>query len=163
MGWRALTDKPVAFAFGHGLSYTSFAYDFVRPPAVTVTLYAPWQRGDRPVLTIHARVRNTGAVAGADVAQLYLAYPQDAGEPPLVLRGFRKTTSLEPGASADVVFGLTARDLSTWNATAGSGGGMWRVALGRFVASVGSSSRNITLSHAFEVKCGGVDSGEGAC
>ena len=53
---------------------------------------------------------------------------------------------LEPGEEADVVFGLTAEGLSTWQPAG------WRGARGGFVALVGASSRNASLSHAFEVE-----------
>lgn len=64
------------FPFGHGLSYTRFEYAAlaVAPDASAVSF----------------RVRNAGAVAGAEVAQLYVAFPAAAGEPLLQLRGFQK-------------------------------------------------------------------------
>jgi beta-glucosidase len=67
-----------AFAFGHGLSYTSFKYS-----GLTF---------DTPSLTATFTIKNTGSIYGAEIAQLYLGFPADAGEPPKVLRGFRKVT-----------------------------------------------------------------------
>jgi beta-glucosidase len=69
--------KP-AFPFGHGLSYTTFEYSGLTFDVDTLTA----------VFTI----KNTGSVYGAEVAQLYLGFPASAGEPPKVLRGFRKVT-----------------------------------------------------------------------
>jgi beta-glucosidase len=65
-----------AFAFGHGLSYTTFEYSGLS--------------FDVPTLTATFTIKNTGSAYGAEVAQLYLAFPAAAGEPPKVLRGFRK-------------------------------------------------------------------------
>jgi beta-glucosidase len=67
--------KP-AFAFGHGLSYTTFEYSGLS--------------FDAPTLTATFQIKNSGSVYGAEVPQLYLGFPADAGEPPKVLRGFRK-------------------------------------------------------------------------
>ena len=84
-----------------------------------------------------------------------------------MLRGYRKTALLAPGEAADLTFGLTTRGLSTWVGgdtgelgesqwltfrNGGSDRGRWRPATGRFVALVGSSSRNASLSHEFEVE-----------
>ena len=144
VGWRGLTHMPVAFPFGHGLSYTRFAYEWARPLPGSVSTAGE----EEVVAALHVRVTNIGTVAGSEVAQLYLAYPASAGEPPLVLRGFRKTGTLLPGGSEELAFGLTREGLSTWEER---GGGAWRVARGRFVALVGTSSRNTTLSHSFDV------------
>jgi beta-glucosidase len=65
-----------AFAFGHGLSYTTFEY-------TGLTF-------DVPTLTATFTIKNTGSVYGAEVVQFYLGFPAAAGEPPKVLRGFRK-------------------------------------------------------------------------
>ena len=68
-------DPTPLFAFGHGLSYTSFAYSDLR-----LLGWGPrWHGGS---VQVAARVTNTGTVAGSDVAQLYLGDPPAAGEPP---------------------------------------------------------------------------------
>ena len=85
-------------------------------------------------------VRNTGAVAGAEVAQLYLGFPDASGEPPRQLKGFKKV-SLAAGARASVIIPLTDRELSTWNVASHS----WKVASGEFTVFVGASSRDIRL------------------
>jgi len=69
-------DVKPAFAFGHGLSYTTFEYSGLS--------------FDAPSLTATFQIKNSGSVYGAEVAQLYLGFPANAGEPPKVLRGFRK-------------------------------------------------------------------------
>jgi beta-glucosidase len=60
---------------------------------------------------VEATVTNTGAVAGDEVAELYLKFPSLAGAPRLALRGFQRV-HLEPGASTKVHFELKPRDLS---------------------------------------------------
>ena len=103
-------------------------------------------RGDEPgdeVLALRVRVRNVGRRAGAEVVQLYLAYPAEAGEPALVLRDYRKTPQLQPGEAVDLHFSLTSRGLSVWR-------GGWSRVRGSFTALIGRSSRNHSLSHRFE-------------
>ena len=101
-----------------------------------------WSVGSRtPLLSFQVKVRNTGRAAGAEVVQAYLEYPSDAGEPPLVLRGFEKTQVLPVQGEATVTFELTKRDLSIWDDS--SSPGRWRVAPGRFGLLVGRSSRDV--------------------
>ena len=126
-----------AFAFGHGLSYTTFGYSDL---AVEVL-----GGGGGAVATV--TVTNTGKVCGAEVAQLYLRYPDAAGEPFKQLRGFQKVDVLEPGATATVRFALPDRWLSTWDVAAHA----WAVARGTFVASVGASIADIRLTAPFTV------------
>lgn len=90
---------------------------------------------------LEVTVTNDGGVAGADVVQLYLRYPEEAGEPPLVLRGFAKTAVLAPGASARVSFELKARDFAVYDEAAAG----WRVVRGEFGVVVGASSRDARL------------------
>ena len=118
------------FPFGHGLSYTQFKYSGLTASATNVTI----------VLT------NTGSVAGAEVAQLYLAFPSAANEPPLQLKGFGKVM-LQPGQSATVAFPVTARDLSIWDATTHD----WAMQHGTFGVYVGASSRDIRAKGTFTV------------
>jgi beta-glucosidase len=121
-----------AFAFGHGLSYTTFTYSAMHASASEVSV----------------TVTNSGSVAGAEVAQLYLTFPPaTTGEPPLQLKGFMKTRVLAKGASATVTFQLRDRDLSIWDVAAHA----WAKQPGAFSASVGASSRDIRLAAHFTV------------
>ena len=156
VGYRALTTKDVAFPFGHGLSYTEFAY---KMDTVTITA----RGGDNGTAgeggssggscSAHARacftvsVTNIGKVAGADVPQVYVKFPSSAGEPGTPLRGFQKTAVLAPGASAQVVFELTDVDLSIWDLSTDG----FTLATGNFLARIGASSRDIRLNYAFTV------------
>ena len=114
------------------MSYTTFKYASLKTTGRTVT----------------AEVTNTGKVAGAEVAQMYLGYPESAGEPVRVLRGFSKVM-LKPGQTAVVQFEpLSAlSDMAIWSETTHS----WEVVPGSFGVLVGSSSRDIRLTGALQV------------
>ena len=91
------------FAFGDGLSYTTFAYQGLK--LSTSNLHA----GD--VLTVEADVTNSGSVAGDEVAELYLSPPHSAVSPNLALAGFERL-HLNAGESKHLVFHLDPRTLS---------------------------------------------------
>ena len=82
--------------------------------------------------------------AGAEVVQLYVGFPASAGEPPKVLKAFRKV-QLDPGRKANVALTLDRRDLSVWS-EAHNG---WVTPTGRYTVMVGSSSRDIRLTSSF--------------
>jgi beta-glucosidase len=126
--WYDARNLTPLFPFGYGLSYTSFAFSDLR---VTPSQLA----GRGAPVTVTARVTNTGPVTGSEVAQLYLADPAAAGEPPRQLKGFQKVT-LRPGQSAVVSFTLDRHDLSYWNDSANG----WVVPDGGFRVYVGDSS-----------------------
>ena len=138
VGYRWFDEKGIepAFAFGHGLSYTSFRYRDLRVR----------ERSDGST-TVAVDITNTGRRAGIEVAQLYLGLP-DVGpgvqQPPRALRGFQRTR-LRPRQTKTVRFVLVPRDLSYWNTEAGG----WRVAPGCYRVMVGASSRDIRLEDAF--------------
>lgn len=93
------------------------------------------------VATVTATVKNSGAVAGAEVAQLYVTLPAGAPEsPPKQLRGFEKLR-LAPGESRTATFNLRRKDLSYWDVI----GQNWVVPSGTFTVRVGASSRNLPL------------------
>jgi beta-glucosidase len=121
--YRYFSGKPL-WPFGHGLSYTQFSYG---PLAVN-------QSGTGAAQRIHVatEVRNTGAVAGDEVAQLYLNFPDDPGAPRVALRGFQRL-SLKPGEARKISVELTPRDLSSVSVA-----GDRRVLPGTYRVSVGS-------------------------
>lgn len=111
----------VAYCFGHGESYSK--WEISQPVQVACHLlpppYSKWD-GDDYRVCVSANVTNTGPVGGAkvqsdrQVVQLYLEFPDIAGQPAPILKGFHKTTPLVAGESTTVVFTLTQRDISYW-------------------------------------------------
>lgn len=90
-----------------------------------------------------ARVTNSGAAEGSEVAQLYVSYPATAGvppQPPRQLRGFAKL-KLAPGASGTATFKIRRRDLSYWDSAQQN----WILPMGTFGVDVGASSRDLRL------------------
>jgi len=100
--YRYFEGEPL-WPFGYGLSYTTFSYSNLTLPD------APLNAGDP--LNASVTVTNTGKVAGDEVVQLYLKFPDVPGAPGRALRGFQRI-HLEPGANQKVDFHLNARDLS---------------------------------------------------
>jgi beta-glucosidase len=120
------------FAFGHGLSYTRFAYSHLQATPVAGD-------GDRG-LWVSFDVKNSGERAGAEVAQVYLKLPDSTGEPPRRLAGWDKV-SLRPGQTRHVRLKLAPERLAYWNVATGD----WAIAPGQYQIYVGSSSRDIRL------------------
>ena len=142
------------FAFGFGLSYTTFGYGKleVQLKAKNTTEFpspdVPVVQGGHPelwdtVAVVHSDVTNTGTVAGAEVAQLYIGVPaeDDPDAPVRVLRGFAKKF-LKPKQTATAEFVLTRRDLSVWDVVAQQ----WRLRRGTYRLYVGASSRDLRLT-----------------
>lgn len=126
------------FAFGHGLSYTSFAYDnlAISPNRARLT-------GDSNLtFAVELDVTNTGSFAGGEAVELYVGMPatDELPEPPKQLKGFQKVY-LEPGETSHLQFVLDARSLSHWETAAHD----WAMTPGRYKVMVGSSSRDIRL------------------
>jgi beta-glucosidase len=139
VGYRHYDQANIAplFPFGFGLSYTNFSFHnlAVTPASFTFT------NNPSQLVTISFSITNTGTVAGAEVAQLYLGIPSTAvPEPPRSLQGFQKVT-LQPGQTEPVQLTLNQRSFSYWNALSES----WRVVPGTYQIMVGNSSRNILL------------------
>jgi beta-glucosidase len=84
---------------------------------------------------------NTGSVAGADVAQLYVGDPAASQDPPEQLKGFQRVM-LNPGQSTTVTFPLSIHDLASWSAT----GNQWEAQAGAYSIKVGDASDNLPLT-----------------
>jgi len=122
------------FEFGFGLSYTTFSYSGLRISNIS-----------NPILyKIQASITNTGEVAGSEIAQLYIGFPNGTGEPPRILRGFEKVP-LGPKQSLPVVFYLTELELSIWDVRVQD----WVFPKGEFTVWVGASSRDLKLTGKF--------------
>jgi beta-glucosidase len=113
------------FAFGHGLSYTSFAYDNLKAEA----------KGG--ALTVSFDVRNTGKRTGKAVPQVYVSPKAGGWEAPQRLAGFSKV-ELAPGATTRVTLTVDPRLLATWDDKAHG----WSVAAGSYTVALGASSRD---------------------
>ena len=100
--YRYMTDKPL-FAFGYGLSYTTFRFGAVKLAANSL------KAGDS--VQVQGEVTNTGSFAGDEVAELYLVQPHTAVSPRLVLAGFKRV-HLEQGKSAQIDLTLDPRTIS---------------------------------------------------
>ena len=121
------------YAFGYGLSYTTFAYANLRTSAPRLVAGTP--------VTVSVDVTNSGARAGDEVVQLYARYPESKVVRPLKqLRGFQRVT-LAPGETRAVPLRLTAEDLAYWSAERHA----WVVESGRVELMVGPSSSDADL------------------
>ena len=100
--YRYFTGEPL-WPFGFGLSYTTFNYSGLSLTPAKLAAGDP--------LDATATVTNSGKLAGDEVVQLYLSFPDTPGAPIRALRGFQRI-HLEPGASQKVQFHLQRRDLS---------------------------------------------------
>jgi beta-glucosidase len=128
IGYRWYDQKNLEplFPFGYGLSYTTFSYS-------NLQVQSPSQPGGDATVT--ATVTNTGSRAGSDVAQLYLADPAAAGEPPRQLAGYTRLT-LAPGQSRQVTFTVTPQSEEWWDTSANG----WTQSPGTYGVYVGDSS-----------------------
>jgi beta-glucosidase len=118
-----------AYCFGHGLGYTTFAYEDLRVE----------RKSERDV-EVAVRVRNAGARRGKAVVQLYVG-TERADRPPRELKDFRSIV-LDPGEEQDVHFTLDERAFSQWHFELGD----WAVVPGAHRIAVGSSSRDLRLT-----------------
>jgi beta-glucosidase len=140
VGYRywTTTGKHPLFPFGFGLSYTTFKFSNLKIPATAVSGFT---------VTAGFDVTNTGNVAGAEVAQLYISDPSaQVDRPERELKGFAKVR-LDPGATQRVTISLDARAFSYWDEPAHK----WIVDPGKFVIRVGDSSENTPLSADIEL------------
>jgi beta-glucosidase len=139
-GYDALA-RPVSYPFGHGLSYTSFAY-----ADLTATVAGRHQTGDL-VVQVTCRVTNTGGRRGKEVVQLYVRDAEaSVARPVRELKAFAKV-DLDPGETTVIDFSLTARDFSSWSTKVGG----WVLEGGEFELAVGASSRDLRLTATVDI------------
>ncbi|HZM08879.1 MAG TPA: glycoside hydrolase family 3 C-terminal domain-containing protein [Candidatus Limnocylindrales bacterium] len=132
--WYDAEKKPVLFAFGHGLSYTTYSYSDIKVTHGKDT-------------TVTFTVKNTGSRAGAEVAQVYAALPTDAGEPPKRLVGWSKV-QLNPGESKQVTVPVPPLYLSIYDEAANS----WKLLPGSYTFMAGGSSKSLPLTGKVDLK-----------
>ena len=120
--------REVAYPFGYGLSYTTFAYS---KPTVKVN-------GNSVAITI--TVKNTGKVSGKEVAQVYVSAPKGQIEKPVQeLKAFAKTRELQPGEQQTLQMQIPVRDLASFD----EGSSQWLTEAGQYTFRIGASSRDI--------------------
>jgi len=135
-----LRGAAVAYPFGFGLTYTSFAIDAVDAVVTGVGAHA--------AVTVTARVTNTGGRAGTEVVQVYIGDPESlVARPVRELKGYARVT-LEPGEASTVTVELDSRALAYWHPTLER----WAVEGGAFTVEVGASSRDIAASVTIDVE-----------
>ncbi len=123
--WFDAEGKQPLFAFGQGLSYTTFGYSGLKAAIDSVSF----------------TVRNTGKRAGVEIVQVYAGLPAAAGEPPKRLVAWDKV-SLEPGKSKTVTLALDPKFLSIFDERKDD----WSLLPGEYKMFVGGSSRNTPLT-----------------
>lgn len=137
MGYRHFDAKNIEpqFAFGHGLSYTTFGYSNLNVSS------KPGNPND--TLLVRVDITNTGSAAGAEVVQLYVREEKPKlARPAKELKGFANV-SLNPGETKTVTIPLTERAFMYYHTDAGASG--WKSDKGLFHILVGASSKDIRL------------------
>lgn len=136
VGYRYYTSKQmsVLFSFGHGLSYTDFAYSNL--------IISSRDISESVGLTVKVDVTNTGQMTGKEVIQLYVS-PKESSviRPVRELRAFDKIELL-PGETRTVTFELDSRAFSYWNTTLHD----WYVETGRYEIQIGKSASVILMA-----------------
>ncbi|MCB8965957.1 MAG: glycoside hydrolase family 3 C-terminal domain-containing protein [Ardenticatenaceae bacterium] len=146
VGYRGYEQKGIEprYPFGHGLSYTTFAYG---PLSVT-----PETTDGKQPIQVSFELTNIGFHAGTEIAQVYLQLP-DATAAPRKLVGWTRV-SLAPGKRRRVTIELDPlsweRPFSYWNTQ----NRQWEIAPGTYQLSVGASSQDIRLSSSFPLIAG---------
>lgn len=129
--------KP-AYEFGYGLSYTNFSYSNLKLSNSSF----------KGKLVVTVDVTNTGALAGKEVVQLYVAAPSvKLNKPSQELKAFSKTDLLQPGQKQTLQFVIVAKDLASFSSEASA----WITDAGTYTLKVGASSSDIKQTAAFTV------------
>lgn len=128
-------DVETAYAFGYGLSYTTFEYSDVRVSSNTYT----------DSISVSVNVTNTGDMAGKDVVQLYIKKPHsdENAQPETVLASFAKTEMLEPGASQKVTLVINNYSMRSYSEQNSE----WYVGAGLYNAYIAPSVKDTGTEH----------------
>jgi beta-glucosidase len=142
VGYRWYESKKIEplYPFGFGLSYTHFDYNGLKLSASKI--------GSGEKLFVEFKVKNTGKVAGAEIAQIYVQDLEASVPRPIKeLKGFKKVF-LNAGEGKKVKIILDSNAFAYWDVEIHD----WKVEAGKFNISVGSSSSNIRLTKEIEIK-----------
>ena len=127
-------EKEVAYPFGYGLSYTQFEYSDLKLSSTKIN--------EGEAFSVSFKVKNVGDVAGAEIAQLYVADVESSiFRPKKELKGFKKVF-LEPGEEKEITLELNSRAFAYYNVLIKD----WHIESGDFNILIGSSSQKIELS-----------------
>lgn len=142
VGYRYYDKKKtdVLFPFGYGLSYTTFAYSDLTVDKTAMQ--------DTDTLTVSVKVKNTGAVKGKEIVQLYVGMPKSRTiRPDKELRGFEKV-ELEPGEEKTVSFALSKRAFAYYRTDISD----WYVESGEYIIMAAKSSRDIVCTATVQIE-----------
>jgi len=136
--------KTPLFAFGSGLSYTTFSYGYLGLPCSTVT--------KKGVVDVAVQMTNTGTVPGNEVAFLFVSYPNTTARRSMKeLKGFYRTPApVMPGTTVQFTIPLRIADLKYWDTSTTPPG--WTVESGVVQVMVGPSSDNLPLKDMLTVE-----------
>ncbi|MGW2127203.1 glycoside hydrolase family 3 C-terminal domain-containing protein [Streptomyces coelicoflavus] len=140
-GWLRHRHTP-AYWFGHGLGYTTWSYDELTAPTTATVGSVP---GDD--LTVRVRVRNTGARAGREVVQVYLARPASALDRPVRWLAGYAAVRARPGEAVTATVRVPARALCHWSVAEHA----WRTEAGHWWVLAGRSAGDVPLAADLEV------------
>ena len=130
--------KNVAYPFGFGLSYTTF--QFTKPVV---------KAKGKDAVEVSITVKNTGSVAGKEVAQVYVQAPKGRLEKPVQeLKAFAKTRELQPGESQTLIITIPVRDLASFDEAKSQ----WLTEAGTYTFRIGASSRDIRTTASLALK-----------
>jgi beta-glucosidase len=134
-------EKPL-YAFGYGLSYTTFAYEALKLSAPSV--------GADGAVQVTVKVKNIGKRASDEVVQLYVQHMGSAVDrPKMELKGFKRVR-IEAGAERDVTMDLKPRDVAYWDAVRHA----WRVEKEKLRVMAGGSSDSLPVEASLEIGSG---------
>lgn len=138
VGYKAFDAKGIAplFPFGHGLTYSEFE---LSGQSVT-TIGQESGNATTESVKVCATLENVGKVAARQVVQLYVAYPEEAMEPPKLLKAFQKY-ALEAGESTAAELTVAKEDLKVWDSESKN----WQLVRGEYTFMLGFSTENIRV------------------
>ncbi|WP_166923318.1 glycoside hydrolase family 3 N-terminal domain-containing protein [Flavobacterium poyangense] len=131
-------DKEVQYPFGFGLSYSTFAYNWVQKPENVKTT------SDK--ISMQIKIDNTGNYDADEVAQVYIEYPNVDRMPLKELKAFKRV-SISKGNSQIVTLEIPLQELQKWDDTKKQ----FKIYEGKYNIKIGSNSRDISLQTSFEI------------